>query len=281
MDLRFHPAQAALALGDVDKLAAVLTIDPTLAASRSSCGHPTLLQSLVLSSPPVPTLEPLINLLAAQGAELTGPLIAASGIDNLPAIAKLLDLGARIEGNGLWSPLEEALYWCQKSAASFLMSRGAPITNLRIASGLGDLNQIALCFNERGELTPAAGEVAWPWFENPIPDPPRRIPAQILANALVYAAAWDRPEAAKLLIDRGAQVNLIPAGFDFAGASLHYAALQGRRQMVDLLLTLGANPSLTDTKIGKLPEDWASHAGHASLAIHLQTVRLNLHKPPH
>ena len=39
---------------------------------------------------------------------MTDPLIAACGMDNVRAIAKLLDRGARIEGNGRWSPLEDS-----------------------------------------------------------------------------------------------------------------------------------------------------------------------------
>jgi len=107
MDARFHPAQAALTIGGVERLASLLTADPELATARSRLSHPTILQCLVLSMPPVDALEDLIDLLANHGSELTDPLIAASGIDNLRAIARLLDLGARIDGNGRWSPLED------------------------------------------------------------------------------------------------------------------------------------------------------------------------------
>src|SRR4051812_19043405 len=104
MDARFQQAQAALAGGDVDGMAALLANDPELARSRSQHSHPTLLQCLVLTMPPVSALEELIDLLARHGSELTDPLIAASGVDNLRAIVRLFDLGADIEGNGRWSP---------------------------------------------------------------------------------------------------------------------------------------------------------------------------------
>jgi hypothetical protein len=274
MDPRFHPAQAALALGDVARLTALLTADPTLAStrSRSACDHPTLLQCLVLTMPPVDALEELIDLLASHGAELSDPLIAASGVDNTRAIARLLDLGARIDGNGRWSPLEEALYWGQEASVTLLLERGAFITNLRTAAALGDFEALARCFDESGGLTPAAGMVAWP-FGKPIPEATQHAPEQILGNALVYAAAWGRTEAIALLIDRGASVNLIPAGFDFAGTPLHYAALHGRRETVDQLLALGADPSVRDTKIGALPEDWAAHDRHEELAEYLRHAR--------
>jgi len=163
MDARFHPAQAALAIGDVERLASLLSADPELATARSQRSHPTILQCLVLTMPPVDALERLIDLLADHGAELTHPLIAASGIDNLRAIAKLLDLGARIEGNGRWSPLEEALYWGNKASVSLRLERGAVVGNLRTAAALGDMDWIARCFDVAGALSAAAGEVAWPF----------------------------------------------------------------------------------------------------------------------
>jgi ankyrin repeat protein len=273
MDERFHPAQEALAQGDVARLAAILTADPQLAAARSQRSHPTLLQCLVLTMPPVDTLEDMIDLLDRHGAELTDPLIAAASGNNVRACTKLLDLGADIQGNGRWSPLEEALYWGQGASVSLLLERGAPVANLRTAAGLGRLDYMARCFDDQGALTAAAGEVAWPGFKHPIPEAVRRDPQQILGNALVYAAAWGRTEAVDLLLERGAQVNLIPAGFDYAGTPLHYAALNGRREMVDQLLRQGADPAIPDRKIGKLPEDWAQHGGHTELAEYLRRVR--------
>lgn len=273
MDLRFRPAQDALALGNVGRFASLLKADPELATARSSCDHPTILQCLVLTMPPVDTLEQLIHLLADQGAELTDPLIAASGIDNVRAVAKLLDLRGRIEGNGLWSPLEEALYWGNEATVTLLLERGAGVTNLRTAAALGDLVAIDRCFDDSGALTPAAGEVAWPFFGKPIPEPERHNREQVVSNALVYAAAWGRAEAVDKLLERGAPVNLIPAGFDFSGTPLHYAALHGRRDTVDQLLRHGADPAVRDTKIGKLPEDWAEHDGHRDLSEHLRLVR--------
>jgi ankyrin repeat protein len=273
MDARFHLAQAALAGGDVESMAALLANDRELARSKSQRSHPTLLQCLVLTMPPVPALEELIDLLARHGAELTDPLIAASGVGNLRAVVGLLDLGADIEGNGRWSPLEEALYWGNEATVSLLLERGAAVKNLRTAAALGDLNRIALCLDEKGQPNALAGEVAWPFMRTPIPEAVRRDPEQIIGNALVYAAAWGRSEAVTYLIGLGADVNFIPAGFDFAGTALHYAALRGQRSLVDQLLSHGADPSLPDTKIGKLPEDWAAHDGHADLAEHLRQVR--------
>ena len=273
MDERFHSAQAALAVGDIGKLASLFLTDPDLATSRSQRSHPTLLQCLVLMMPPVDTLEELISLLADNGADRTDPLIAASGINNIRAMTKLLDLGADIEGNGRWSPLEEALYWGNEAAVSLLIERGAQVKNLRTAAALGDLEFITRCFNDQGGLNPTAGEIAWPFFQTPIPESIRCDHRQILGNALVYASAWGRAKVVYFILDRGADVNLIPAGFDYAGTPLHYAALNGRVEMVGHLLELGADPAVLDTKIGKLAEDWAEHGGHKELSEYLRRIR--------
>jgi uncharacterized protein len=272
MEARFHPAQAALAGGDEGRLAALLAEDPALATVESGRSHPTLLQCLVLTMPPVDALEGLIDLLADRGAELTGPLIAACGMDNVRAVSKLLDMGARIGGNGRWSPLEEALYFHQEATVSLLLGRGATVENLRTAAALGDMDRVARCFDRSGALTAAAGEITWP-FGGSIPEAVRRDPRQIVGNALVYAAAWGRAEAMEYLLDRGAEIDFIPAGFDYSGTALHYAAFEGQRDIVDRLLGLGADPAIRDTKIDKLAEDWAEHAGHADLAEHLRRVR--------
>jgi ankyrin repeat protein len=273
MDPRFHPAQSALAAGDLEALAALFTADPDLATAQSSRSHPTLLQCLVLTMPPVDNLEALIDFLADHGAELTDPLIAACGMGNVRAVAKLLDRGARIEGNGRWSPLEEALYFGHPACVSLLVERGAPVNNLRTAAGLGDMEKVAGCFDELGGLISAAGEIASPFSQIPISEDVKRDPRQIIGNALVFAAAWGREEAAAYLLARGAEINMIPAGFDYSGTPLHYAALEGRREMVEFLLQQGADPAVRDTKIGTLPEGWAEHGKHDELAEYLRKVR--------
>ena len=223
--------------------------------------------------PPVVALETLIDLLADHGADLNDPLIAACSGDNPRATGKLLDRGAAIDGDGRWSPLEEALYWGHDGCVRLLLERGAVVANLRTAAALGDMEKVARCFDAAGALTTAAGVVAWP-FGGHLPDPIRFDPTQILNNALVYAAAWGRSEVVDFLMDRGAQINMIPAGFDFAGTPLHYAALNGREEMVDHLLRRHhADPTVRDTKIGNLPEGWAEYAGHGELAEYLRLVR--------
>ena len=72
-------------------------------------------------------------------------------------------------------------------------------------------------------------------------------------------------DAGQLLLDKGAEINAIPGGFDFAGTGLHYAALNGHRAMVDFLLEHGADRNVKDTKVGSTASGWAAHGGHADL----------------
>src|SRR5262249_30029341 len=87
----------------------------------------------------------------------------------------------------------------------------------------------------------------------------------LLNNAFVYACMHGHIAAAKLLLEKGAEINAIPGGFDFAGTGLHYAALNGQRAMVEFLLAHGADRHVKDTKVFSTPSGWADHGGHPEL----------------
>ena len=111
MDAKFRSAMAAIASSNLEQLRELVRQDPTLATSRSSTSHPTLLQCLVLSAKDSAVQLDMARLLIDAGAELNGPLVACASSDNVEAAGLLLDFGAAIDGDGGWSPLEEALYW--------------------------------------------------------------------------------------------------------------------------------------------------------------------------
>jgi hypothetical protein len=48
MDSKFHPAIAAVKSDDLEKFKALVAADPSIATSRSSRSHPTLLQCVAL-----------------------------------------------------------------------------------------------------------------------------------------------------------------------------------------------------------------------------------------
>jgi len=267
MDERFHPAMSAIQAGDLETFKSLVGADPSLATARSTRSHPTLLQCLVLDGKDKPNAVEMAQVLIDAGAELNEPLVAAASIDNRPLAELLLDRGAVIDGTGGWTPLEEALYWDSREVLALLLERGAKIQNIRTAAGLGRTDLIEGYFNPDGSLKPEAGRIDWPFGKRFL----HRINAWsqdrqgIINNAFVYACMHGHIDAAKLLLDKGAEINVIPGGFDFAGTGLHYAALNGHRPMIEFLLDHGADRTIQDTKVNSTPAGWAEHGGHTEL----------------
>src|SRR6185503_17459158 len=81
-----------------------------------------------------------------------------------------------------------------------------------------------------------------------------------MARTLIDAGADpNAPLAARLLLEKGAEINRIPGGFDFSGTGLHYAALNGHRKMVEFLVERGADPGIKDEKVGGTAAGWAEY----------------------
>jgi ankyrin repeat protein len=286
MDAKFQPAIAAIRSGDLETFKALVGQDPTLATSRSSMSHPTLLQCVALEGKgdgkDKPNNVEMARVLIDAGAELNEPMVAAASIDNRAVAELLLDHGASIDGTGGWSPIEEALYWNSKDVVALLLERAAAVQNLRTAAGLGRTDLIEGYFNPDGSLRPEAGKINWPWggLETIVCSNFDQTGRQKLAdrvnewsqdrqgiinNAFVYACMHGHIEAARLLLRHGAEINVVPGGFDYAGTGLHYAALNGQRAMVEFLLQQGADREVKDTKVGSDAAGWAEYGGHPEL----------------
>ena len=272
----------AIKADDLEKFKTLVGEDPSLATSRSTRSHPTLLQCVVLEGKGKTNNVAMAKVLMDAGAELNEPLGAAASIDNRAVAELMLDRGAAIDGTGGWSPLEEALYWNSQNLIALLLERGAKVQNLRIAAGLGRADLIENYFNADGSLKPEAGRINWPWGDLPTiansnhnPDGKQSLADRvnswsqdrqgIINNAFVYACMHGHIDAAKLLLDKSAEINIIPGGFDYAGTGLHYAALNGHRAMVEFLLAHGADRNIKDTKVGGAAANWAEYGGHADL----------------
>ena len=226
---------------------------------------------MVLDGYEVPHSPEMVKLLIDAGAEqeyVDESLIAAASMDNVEAIPVLLDAGAAINGNGTWSPVEDALAFGKHRIVRLLLERGATIHNLRIAAGLGRADLIDGFFHPDGSLKAGAGKLAWPFGEPA--EGWSQDPQDILDNAFVYACRSGRIEAAERLLQHGARINALPPGFDYAGTGLHYAAMDGHRPMVEYLLAHGADPCLKDQKVSATPAGWADHGGHPEIAALLE-----------
>src|SRR6266576_2446638 len=221
MDAKFHPAIQAIKSGDIQLLRSLVTADPTLATSRSSRSHPTLLQCLALDAQDVSNKIEMAQVLIDAGAEINGPLGACASGNNVEVAAALLDAGAEINGIGSWSPLEEALYWSSNDVRDLLLKRGASVHNLRIAAGLGRTDLIESFFNSDGSLKPEAGKIAWPFGDPQDSNLSCKIREElqtkiahwshdrqsIINNAFIYACMHNHVDAAQLLLQKGAEVN--------------------------------------------------------------------------
>jgi len=287
MDTKFDLAIAAIKSDDLEQFEKLIVADPSLATSRSSTSHPTLLQCVALDGKDKPHNVKMAQVLIDAGAELNESLGAAASINNRAVAELLLDRGAVIDGTGGWSPLEEALYWNSQDVIALLVERGAKVQNLRIAAGLGRTDLIKGYFRNDGSLKPEAGKIDWPWrdLESIVCSNLGAAVKQSLAegvnawsqerqgivnNAFVYACMHGHIDAAKLLLEKGAEIDSIPGGFDYAGTGLHYAAHNGHRAMVEFLLDHGADRNVKDTKVWTTPADWAEHGGHPELRDLLQ-----------
>src|SRR5207247_5149443 len=98
MDAKFHPAIAAIRSGDLETFKALVSQDPTLATSRSSTSHPTLLQCVALDGKDKPNNVEMARVLIEAGAEINQTLVVTGSIDNRAVAQLLLDQGASIDG---------------------------------------------------------------------------------------------------------------------------------------------------------------------------------------
>jgi ankyrin repeat protein len=276
MDPKFHPAVAAIKSGDLERFRTLLREDPSLATAPSSRGH-SLLQCAVIEGYDVPQSIEMAQLLIDAGAAVDEPLIAAASMDNVAVIPVLLDAGAAINGNGMWSPLEDALAFGAHRAIRLLLERGATIHDLRIAAGLGRADLVDGFFYPDGSLKAEAGTLAWPF--GPLDEGWSQDPQDLIDNAFVYACRSGQIAAAERLLAHGARINAIPPGFDYAGTGLHYAAMDGHRPLVEYLLAHGADPRIESRKVrgtihhtDTTAAGWADHGGHPEIKELLQTA---------
>ena len=219
------------------------------------------------------------------------------------------DLEAEAHGSG-GTPLIAALFWGHREVADVLGQYSVAPRNLRAAAGLGNQKLLEDCFSgektltsqafaARGFYRPHSGFPDW----HPSADPqevldealvwacksgrteilPRLIRAGARIDAdpyrgtpLIWAAVCNRMETAEWLINHGAKINLKAT---FGGlthgqgiTALHMASQNGHLPMVQLLISRGADPKITDDLYHGDAEGAANYFGQATVLDYLRSL---------
>lgn len=268
---RFESAVEAVISGDLESLRTLLREHPDLVRARSTRRHHATLLHYVAANgveggrqkTPANALEIARTLLEA-GAEAdaladmydqqctTMSMLVSSchpanaGLQE--ALAELLlDYGAALEGRGTkWqSALMTALTFGYLGTAKTLAKRGAPVSDIVRAAGLGELADAV-------RLLPTA-------------DGKER------QMALALASQHGHVEVVQLLLDAGQDPNHYnPDGFHSHSTPLHQAICAGQDNVVKLLVERGARLDIRDTIYGGTPLGWAVHCEKPSIAEYLR-----------
>ena len=166
----------------------------------------------------------------------------------VPLVHALVDYGASVEshGAGEWtSPLMTALAFGYADAAEALARRGARITSVAAAAGLGRIDDV------RPMLSGAS--------------------ALDRHRATALAAQLNRVDILRLLLDAGEDPNrLNPRGNHGHSTPLHQAVAAGHLDVVRLLVERGARLDVRDTMWDGTPLGWAEHCNQPAIADYLR-----------
>ena len=277
---RFEEAVEAVIAGDATTLARLLLEDPSLVHARSTrvnhfdppVHRATLLHYLAANgvesyrqrSPK--NAVAMARLLLEAGADpnalqdsyggqnsIMSMLVSSSpprdaGVQ-VPLIEVLVDYGATLapSGRGAWtSPLETALVFNMREAATALVKRGAPIATLAAAAGLGRLEDVR-------RLLPSAA-------------------ANDRHRALALAAQCGHADVVRTLIDAGEDPNRFnPPGTHRHVQPLHQAIAAGHFDVVKLLVDRGARLDVKDTIHQGTPLGWANYFNRPDIAAYLMS----------
>jgi len=256
---QFELAAKAIVSGDLPGLTRLLQKTPELVQMRSTRAHGAPLLHYVAANgienfrqkTPKNIVEITCALLLA-GAEVDattqayGSASTALGLAatsyhpakagvQLDLLDTLFRAGACVDGApGGWNSVVAALHNGRGRAAAFLAGRGARL-DLEAAAGTGHLDVLPLYVNDDGSLTGGATQ-------------------QQLEYGLIWACEYGCTEAVRFLLNRGVGTgNSLKHG----ETGLHWAALAGQVDIVEMLIEAGAVVDVKERTYGGTALGWA------------------------
>lgn len=254
-DERIQPALHALLSGDVDGLRAAVETDP--GAVNLKVGENTMLELMTQPEAGTPSLE-IVGVLIDSGAHLDRALNLAGCWNLADLCTQLLAAGAdpAARADAGITPLESAAMHSATEAADVLAAHGLHRPTLWLAAAAGLLRNVRDWVAPDGSLRADAGPCRPDWADvgRPAGNPPADDPAEIVGEALVFAALNNRREVVDYLLDAGADIDARPYQNTTA---LHFAVQFQREGMVRHLLDQGASATIEDANFGSDASGWA------------------------
>jgi ankyrin repeat protein len=170
------------------------------------------------------------------------------------AIDLLLSHGADPEaffGRSAHTALSWALTTRAFAAADALVKRGAK-PDFFCAAGMGDLERLRSFFDESGHLRPGASHTGSSRYRadgSPLPRPPTD-QRDLVSDALYFASRNGHASVVRELLQHDPDLSFRAY---LGGTPLHWAYWSGEREVVDLLLSAGADPTLRDVMVRCTP----------------------------
>jgi len=225
-------------------------------------------------------------LLAAGARPRLFPLIA---LDDGEAVASLIaeDPAVLEERMSLWEhyecPLHFAIALGALSAFEALVAAGADIGALDwvglsplAVAGFHGRDAFALRLEERGVTPDLSAALAWAAYESAAAvldaEPGALAPKARYGRLLMFAAENDHVDAARWLIDHGADPDAVHDWWDNRLTALHPAASHGSLEVVRLLVEHGADPGVHDQAFDATPLEWAHHFEEDAVVDYLEGI---------
>ena len=279
----FEIAAQAIVDGDLDSLMEVLSEQPSLAKARSKRKHSATLLHYIAANgiennrqKTPPNAVEIASFLLEKGADAdalantygggshaTILCLLVTSIQPYKArlqpdlVDALIDGGAKVNGlDDDSAPLTFALSFHYTEAAMRLYKRGARVSNICHAAGLGLLDALNQYFDPNGVLRPIALAVG-------LSHPDKDLDAKEIEElAFAYACNNRQFPIMEFFLDRGVDINAQHSGLQTKCTPLHRAISHHQNDVVEFLVSHGADFNTKEITFNGTPMGWAIHSGN-------------------